>query len=74
MSVRFHLLLCISIHAPAKGATEKLAVKRLWEPISIHAPAKGATPSVPHFDIEWYAFQSTLPRRERRKAFLQVLF
>ena len=45
-----HLLsaLCISIHAPAKGAT---SVQRSYGQgcgISIHAPAKGATASVAH--------------------------
>ena len=33
----------ISIHAPAKGATEKSDIRATAIPISIHAPAKGAT-------------------------------
>ena len=33
----------ISIHAPAKGATEHYCHAILSEVISIHAPAKGAT-------------------------------
>ena len=33
----------ISIHAPAKGATELKTLKEKSETISIHAPAKGAT-------------------------------
>ena len=33
----------ISIHAPAKGATEKQMINDLIKGISIHAPAKGAT-------------------------------
>ena len=39
-------LLCklyISIHAPAKGATEDRVIKYSKDGISIHAPAKGAT-------------------------------
>ena len=35
---------CISIHAPARGATCYIeAVRRYLESISIHAPARGAT-------------------------------
>ena len=33
----------ISIHAPAKGATERLEFISSYLLISIHAPAKGAT-------------------------------
>ena len=33
----------ISIHAPAKGATEGKYNNMAWQMISIHAPAKGAT-------------------------------
>ena len=33
----------ISIHAPAKGATDAAELERLHRDISIHAPAKGAT-------------------------------
>ena len=36
-------LICISIHAPAKGATKPLRKKAEEVEISIHAPAKGAT-------------------------------
>ena len=55
----------ISIHAPAKGATNTTMVYAKVYEISIHAPAKGATcfcSSSSSIDI----FQSTLPRRERR--------
>ena len=55
----------ISIHAPAKGATEDYIGYGSYTLISIHAPAKGATLSF--VGILWSAiFQSTLPRRERR--------
>ena len=36
-------ILQISIHAPAKGATEKAIDELKAGHISIHAPAKGAT-------------------------------
>ena len=35
--------LIISIHAPAKGATDCIGIDSLLNAISIHAPAKGAT-------------------------------
>ena len=57
----------ISIHAPAKGATRSGICNPFKGSISIHAPAKGATflYNTRYFIIQ---FQSTLPRRERRKA------
>ena len=33
----------VSIHAPARGATDMPAVIALYHPVSIHAPARGAT-------------------------------
>ena len=33
----------ISIHAPARGATEKMVMRFILSKISIHAPARGAT-------------------------------
>ena len=41
---KWKLLIMISIHAPAKGATVHCPVGCVYCPISIHAPAKGATP------------------------------
>ena len=38
---------CISIHAPAKGATKRLERDIHEFVISIHAPAKGATSWMP---------------------------
>ena len=35
--------ICISIHAPARGATERVGERAKPCPISIHAPARGAT-------------------------------
>ena len=54
----------ISIHAPAKGATQCGRVYYLYCSISIHAPAKGATGLLLLLDY-FVSFQSTLPRRER---------
>ena len=56
----------ISIHAPAKGATETKSLASEWLEISIHAPAKGATLQLSTLSTKTI-FQSTLPRRERRK-------
>ena len=55
----------ISIHAPARGATQPHPRGTHDHGISIHAPARGATiktESARSFD----RFQSTLPRGERR--------
>ena len=41
--VRYLQGTCISIHAPAKGATQIRMLAGLFSGISIHAPAKGAT-------------------------------
>ena len=56
----------ISIHAPAKGATDIRIPKGYYLDISIHAPAKGATWQEHKEEIKDAIFQSTLPRRERR--------
>ena len=58
------LVVSISIHAPAKGATRSFWFFQHQFLISIHAPAKGATPLVTvMFDVT--SFQSTHPRRVR---------
>ena len=57
----------ISIHAPAKGATLRHRSMLDCMVISIHAPAKGATTFNVDGMIKEFKFQSTLPRRERRK-------
>ena len=54
----------ISIHAPAKGATQSRRIYLCRQRISIHAPAKGATVIFPLSSCS-VTFQSTLPRRER---------
>ena len=41
---------CISIHAPVKGATQKLIVESKGRFISIHAPVKGATEITSFFE------------------------
>ena len=60
-------MLYISIHAPTKGATKGNPNYFEITKISIHAPTKGATRSTLLFDTRGLEFQSTLPRRERRK-------
>ena len=57
-------VLKISIHAPAKGATQTISVATATQVISIHAPAKGATKDS-GISATSSKFQSTLPRRER---------
>ena len=54
----------ISIHAPAKGATQQAKEDERIELISIHAPAKGATIALALSFIH-FKFQSTHPRRVR---------
>ena len=61
----------ISIHAPAKGATQAQSKSSVFESISIHAPAKGATASA-ILPISAAIFQSTLPRGERRLIYYYV--
>ena len=58
----------ISIHAPAKGATVPHLSEHYRIAISIHAPAKGATPCRYRRSAVHAGFQSTLPRRERRRS------
>ena len=60
----------ISIHAPAKGATDTTGSLADTLTISIHAPAKGATASSGGIQRA-STFQSTLPRRERHSRFPQ---
>ena len=55
----------ISIHAPARGATGLHCEPDTVKDISIHAPARGATQKLID-KISGQAFQSTLPRGERR--------
>ena len=62
----------ISIHAPAKGATLAWIYELDERDISIHAPAKGATRILAHILDMGGRFQSTLPRRERHTAVLQL--
>ena len=45
------LMIDISIHAPAKGATVYTMQKLSYTTISIHAPAKGATKAVLYYLI-----------------------
>ena len=54
----------ISIHAPARGATQTYVEIYNLIDISIHAPARGATTRRSP-DLTVRIFQSTLPRGER---------
>ena len=56
---------CVSIHAPAKGATATRVPGGIILRVSIHAPAKGATTGSGS-RAGSFRFQSTLPRRERQ--------
>ena len=62
----------VSIHAPAKGATERIV--RIDEnlKVSIHAPAKGATFHVKQ-ESESNKFQSTRPQRARPQLFQPLM-
>ena len=60
--------MAISIHAPAKGATQVLRGASGVCAISIHAPAKGATIDFSFSGLSIPLFQSTLPRRERLRS------
>ena len=55
----------VSIHAPARGATQYRFGGPAGPVVSIHAPARGATQQVEK-EFSEPAFQSTLPRGERR--------
>ena len=54
----------VSIHAPAKGATKRVAFKGVPAHVSIHAPAKGATQDK-CASTDSCKFQFTRPRRAR---------
>ena len=61
--VSFHK---ISIHAPTRGATERVRALVAKIKISIHAPTRGATDELWSGISEFFIFQSTLPREERQ--------
>jgi len=59
------LYMCVSIHAPARGATSITATTGTnGTVVSIHAPARGATANA-HTMARAYVFQSTPPRGGR---------
>ena len=68
----------ISIHAPARGATEQVFGNGSAIAISIHAPARGATLYKILSNQLFIQFQSTLPRGERlfeqNQSITQLLF
>ncbi len=57
---------CVSIHAPARGATVFNAALDEPDEVSIHAPARGATLRRPWLSRAPSTFQSTPPRGGRR--------
>ena len=65
-AIVYSVLLHISIHAPTRGATMCYKHLHKFKEISIHAPTRGATQTRPVYYYVMLAFQSTLPRGERR--------
>ena len=63
----------ISIHAPARGATNIPKEFKGYTVISIHAPARGATYFIMSAIFSLSIFQSTLPRGERPASALTIL-
>ena len=63
----------ISIHAPTRGATVKKQLVNHARIISIHAPTRGAT-VFECLGVQTFEFQSTLPREERLRLNIQVMF
>ena len=57
---------CVSIHAPARGATASGHPPYCVALVSIHAPARGATTTRARAGSE-DMFQSTLPHGERQR-------
>ena len=57
--------ICVSIHAPTRGATELIVSKADIRLVSIHAPTRGATPTDPT-PGKAQTFQSTHPRGVRQ--------
>ena len=41
--MRVVVVVNVSIHAPARGATPAEDAQKFWDDVSIHAPARGAT-------------------------------
>ena len=57
--------ICVSIHAPTRGATNNLNVIFLTTVVSIHAPTRGATAQETSSQAA-LMFQSTHPRGVRQ--------
>ncbi len=54
----------VSIHAPARGATNDEYLGNMAKEVSIHAPARGATPAAA-LPVDLWQFQSTHPHGVR---------
>jgi len=59
---------CVSIHAPARGATVLQSQFHIHARVSIHAPARGATARM-QTNLRFGKFQSTRPRGARRRSY-----
>ena len=60
------MLMLVSIHAPARGATRRYLCLTCSAPVSIHAPARGATITAQLWG-QVSAFQSTHPHGVRHQ-------
>ena len=63
--IQYRVILRVSIHAPAWGATPYPLDDTVFEYVSIHAPAWGATCQSCKAKATKRVFQSTLPHGER---------
>ena len=61
----YAMTIAISIHVPAWGTTVIHHLRHLHLVISIHVPAWGTTRFL-QLLFNWFVFQSTFPRGERR--------
>ncbi len=67
------LIMFVSTHAPAQGATRTRWTMRRGGPVSTHAPAQGATMGVMAQDVA-RVFRPTPPRRGRRTPLYRAVF
>ena len=63
----------VSIHAPARGATNVLDMGFITLTVSIHAPARGATGQM-YSNLKNIQFQFTRPRGARQWVFYHIVF
>ncbi len=70
---RYPLVIRVSIHAPARGATCRYSLVDFLRIVSIHAPARGATYCKDWQIAKELGFQSTHPRGVRPGQFIRML-